>query len=367
MTPTLEALVQALLDEGFALRPYTPGVVAGATPAPFGVLYPPAYAASVPGLHDRVELSPVARHPPAAPVGVRATAVFLTARSVRGEASEGRIDLAWHALSALKAATIAVPFAGGALRAYLEVSAAPLGHGLSRIDVCVCNTTELDCDHTPRPTPGGARRAALRRSLLSTQVVVELDGATFVSPMRREGELGQLVAGCRNVNTWPVLASPRDDVVLGASVFLPDHPRLPGPRGPAATELAALADTSPPAPRAADGHPPEPEPATGAAVGPGPAAPIDGAALGEMPGESAVVVDGATFHRGGKVRLCPQRDDPFDRILDGRHATVERIFLDFDDRVYFGVTVDDDPARDLFRETGRLLFFFADEVEVISP
>ena len=36
----------------------------------------------------------------------------------------------------------------------------------------------------------------------------------------------------RSVNTWPVLATPEDDVMLGAAIVLPDHPRLaPESRG----------------------------------------------------------------------------------------------------------------------------------------
>jgi hypothetical protein len=31
------------------------------------------------------------------------------------------------------------------------------------------------------------------------------------------------------------------------------------------------------------------------------------------------------------------------------------------------VTIDDDPGRDLMRETNRFLFFFAPEVEVVEP
>ena len=31
---------------------------------------------------------------------------------------------------------------------------------------------------------------------------------------------------CRSVNTWPVLASEADDVMLGAAIVLPDHPSL---------------------------------------------------------------------------------------------------------------------------------------------
>ena len=50
-------------------------------------------------------------------------------------------------------------------------------------------------------------------------------------------------------------------------------------------------------------------------------------------------------------------------MLDGRTATVERIYLDYDGRAYLGVTIDDDPMQEVLRESGRYLFFFADEVE----
>ena len=45
MDPHLEALVTSLLYEGYALYPYTPGATKNATPTPFGIVYPPAYAA----------------------------------------------------------------------------------------------------------------------------------------------------------------------------------------------------------------------------------------------------------------------------------------------------------------------------------
>jgi hypothetical protein len=84
----------------------------------------------------------------------------------------------------------------------------------------------------------------------------------------------------------------------------------------------------------------------------------------EIPGEPEATVDGTTYRLGDTVTLRPVgRSDPYDRILDGRQATVERIFLDYDDRLYFGVTVDDDPGQQLMRETGRFLFFFAGELE----
>ena len=53
-------------------------------------------------------------------------------------------------------------------------------------------------------------------------------------------------------------------------------------------------------------------------------------------------------------------------MLDGRAATIERILIDYDGKTHLGVTVDGDPGQELMRDTGRLLFFFAPEVEVIE-
>ncbi len=86
----------------------------------------------------------------------------------------------------------------------------------------------------------------------------------------------------------------------------------------------------------------------------------------DVPGEERATVDGVTFERGAKLVLRPGTDrDVYDKMLDGREATIERIYLDYDDRVYLGVTVDDDPGQDVMRESGRYLFFFANEVEVL--
>jgi hypothetical protein len=87
--------------------------------------------------------------------------------------------------------------------------------------------------------------------------------------------------------------------------------------------------------------------------------------LPDLSGEEAATVAGVTYHRGDKVRLRPGTDgNPFDRMLEGRRATIERILWDVDDRLHLAVTVDDDPGQDLLRETGRFLFFFPNEVEV---
>ncbi|MGZ4306367.1 MAG: hypothetical protein ACXVEW_09870, partial [Solirubrobacteraceae bacterium] len=84
-------------------------------------------------------------------------------------------------------------------------------------------------------------------------------------------------------------------------------------------------------------------------------------------GEESADVDGVTFRRGAAVVIRPGPDaDLHARMLDGRTATIERIFTDYDGRTHLGVTIDDDPGQELMRETGRYLFFFAEEVEVMD-
>ena len=83
----------------------------------------------------------------------------------------------------------------------------------------------------------------------------------------------------------------------------------------------------------------------------------------EIKGERQLTVDGIRYALGDTVTLRPGVDrDPYDRMLDGRRATIERIYIDSDDRVQLAVTVNDVPGHELLRETGRYLFFFAHEV-----
>ena len=71
-------------------------------------------------------------------------------------------------------------------------------------------------------------------------------------------------------------------------------------------------------------------------------------------GESEAFVDGVAVRRGDKLALrLGDRTDPYDRMLDGRTTTLERIYVDYDGKTYFGVTVDSDPMQEVLRESGR--------------
>ena len=242
------------------------------------------------------------------------------------------------------------------------------------------------------------RGEALRHSLISTHPLLEVEGGRFVSPLEREGPRARPLCE-RAGQHLSRAAGRRDAAVLGAAIVLPDHPELaPESLGnlfdnteieealllhvhaltddereeiagqdPAVREMIERAEsttgdeilglhgrltyTEPEAGEApSNGRPPTPPPG-----------------LDEIQGEREVGGRGERSGSGDKIVLRPGTEgDVYDKILHGRTATVERIYRGYDERIYLGVTVDDDPGQELLRETGRFLFFFADEVEPVA-
>jgi hypothetical protein len=396
----LDQLVASLLYEGYALYPYTPGATKNATPTPFGIVYPPAYAERLPTAFDHLRLECVLAADEGAEL--EGEVRFLQVAGERHQAVERRLELPRTPLAELIGVGVGQEFelegdraVRGRVRMRAEASPEP---GLTLVRVCVHNTTELD------PTEAEAldRPGALRASLLSTHVVIEVTAGRFVSPLERDGPAAQ---ACRNVNTWPVLAAPDDDAILAAPIVLPDHPRIApeslgnlfdnteieealllhvqalsddereqvAAQDPAVREMLERAGAATPerfaalhgrlehAPPAESGppsdHAPQQRRDPGYASEPG----------HPNPGEQTLEIDGVRFHKGGKVVLRPGTDrDVYDRMLDGRRATIERLYIDYEDGAHIAVTVDDDPAQELFRETGRYLFFKAGELEAVG-
>jgi hypothetical protein len=356
MTDALETLVATLLHEGYALYPYTPGATKNATPTPFGIVYPPACADGA-ARFDRARMQGIAIAPGEAVLAGEIR--FLQGGGDGHRAVERRLAVAGRSLAKLAAGAVVEHFDLSGLAGRLRMSARADGEGRWRVALCVHNTTEV---------PAGVDRgAALGSSLLSTHPLLRLTAGRFVSPLEAQD--------CDSVNTFPVLATAEDDVLLGATIVLPDHPRIaPESRGDLfdGTEIEealllhvlALSEGERAAIAAHD-------PAVRAMIERAAAAtPEDIVALhgrtvlSDPPGEREVEVEGVTYRVGDKVRLrLGDRPDPYDRMLDGRVATLERILYDYDDKLYFGVTIDDDPGQELMRETGRLHFFFTGELE----
>ncbi len=86
------------------------------------------------------------------------------------------------------------------------------------------------------------------------------------------------------------------------------------------------------------------------------------------PGDVVKIVDGILYSKGDKVRLTlgKRRSDASDTLIDGRIATIEIIYTDYDDNIHFAVTLDDDPAQEMQRDLGMYRFFSPDEIEHIK-
>jgi hypothetical protein len=209
-------LVDTLLYEGYALYPYTPGATKNATPTPFGILYPPAYAAGLDTTFDHLELRCVVEGEGEIGAEVR----FLAPSGERHRAEPRRIEGAGE-------------FEVDGLYVRTRLETAPLDGGRRLVSFRVENRTESD--------PELDRAGAIARSLISTHPVLRVtppEGSRPRTPAPPGRSLtlprfiSQLDAPCDSVNTWPVLASPADDVMLGAAIVLPDHPQIaPESRG----------------------------------------------------------------------------------------------------------------------------------------
>ncbi len=346
----IEELVDSLLFEGYALYPYTPGAGKNATPTPFGIVYPVGYEYGFDHLQMQCH---VRGDQPEVEVDVR----FLQASGERHQAVAQRVGVG----------EIDLP----PLQGEVSLDTEELEPGLHRVTLRIANLTAF---------VGGTRAEALEHSLISTHPLLRVRGGRFVSPLE--------TPACVNVNTWPVLADDEDSAMLGAAIVLPDHPQLaPESRGSLfdSTEIEealllhvhVLSDAEreeiaagDPAVRAmvdrALASTPEDIVRLHGLMRPVEQPPVPPRPRAEPAGERETTIRGVAAHPGDKVVLrLPDRVDTYDQMLNGRMATLERIYLGYDDRAYLGVTIDDDPGQLLMRETGRFHFFFEDEIELM--
>ncbi|HSE71183.1 MAG TPA: hypothetical protein VLA97_10535, partial [Nocardioidaceae bacterium] len=260
-------------------------------------------------------------------------------------------------------------------------------------------------NRTGGPTePGTGRAHWLRRALVACHLLMQVEGAGFVSLLDPPEWARGFVDGCVNEGLFPVLGAPAGDrgVVLSSPIILYDHPEI-APESASTffdsleiDELLSLRtmtltederrEVRGTDPRAAglldevDAMPPDlwerlhgtvryleamtAPPATPEPVeqppwwDPGVDASVD-------PDRDSVQVGQVEVCRGSRVVLRPggRRADAYDLFLAGRPATVAGVFTDVDGAVHLAVTLDDDPGADLKLAHGRYLYFAPDEVE----
>jgi hypothetical protein len=332
------------------------------------------------------------------------------------EGVEREVDFAL-ALDPIASASIAVPFefsrsasveeigdAGGELAARILREQSALS-GVIRIDAepipgpySLVKVRLREENLTPCTAPDAAREQALTGFFVGAHLLLGVEGGAFVSLADPPQWAAQAAQSCNNVRTWPVMAGEAGErnLVLSSPIILEDYPRV-APESPAdlfdATEIdeiltlrtMTLTDEEKREARATDPRaaaiidhvenmPPEMLDRLHGAIrclreagGEQPAAPWwdPGADASVRPEVDSVEVGGIALARGSRVRLRPrmQRADAQDMFLDGRIARVEGVFRDVEDKNYLAVTLEDDPAAELYQWHGRFLYFQPDEVE----
>ncbi|MBO0688146.1 MAG: hypothetical protein J2P40_01045 [Candidatus Dormibacteraeota bacterium] len=236
-TDRVEAIVRAVLYEGYLLYPYTRTAAKNQVRWTFGGVYPPAWAADPSTMQTECLVVP----DPECHLQVQVRCLQLVRRTGGGEpawqeAVERTAVDRWYPLPDLagdgKAEPVHLPgghSAGGdgvdrvwrSITGHVRCRAVQMGDRAHRLTVGIENTT-------PAPPEGLDRDAALLRTLVSTHTILRVRGGAFVSQTDPPAHLREAAAFCDNRGTWPVLAGEpgAQDTVLSSPIILEDHPRV---------------------------------------------------------------------------------------------------------------------------------------------
>lgn len=235
----VDEIANAVLYEGYLLYPYRASAVKNRQRWNFGILYPRAFAEAQPGA-DRWNTQTeclVTSLAPAAALHVTARFLHLIDRSDGWqEATERDAPIRNLSLTELAQRPARHAFYFPASRetdqrfvrtrepidGMIEVQAAQLANGLFKVRVDVSNTTLLD------EAKLFSRERALARSLASAHVILELEGANFISLLDPPDEYRVAAAQCRNLGTYPVLVGDegQHDAMLSSPIILYDYPQI---------------------------------------------------------------------------------------------------------------------------------------------
>jgi hypothetical protein len=240
----------------------------------------------------------------------------------------------------------------------LSIAAVAIGDGALKLTIVVENMTDID--------RLASRGEALRQSFAAAHVVVHARGGELVSLLDPPDALRAASTRCENVGAWPVLVGREGahDTMLASPIILYDYPRVadesPGDLfdGTEIDEILSLriltlTDEEKREARALD-------PRARALIDRTEA--LDANSLARLHG---AVRSHESIDVGDHVRIAPRRRaDIFDIALAGRAATVVSVEQDFEGRVLYALTVDDDPGADLGADgqPGHRFFFGRDEI-----
>jgi hydrogenase maturation protease len=242
----VDQLVQALMYEGYLLYPYRP-CVKNRQRWTFGGLYPQSYA----GAHGeaaeaqaeclvhgsrrarfdvQVRFLHLEQSVPGPDAGSWQESVERTVRVPGSEIERLLARARRHTFAYGASCTVAAPPTDAgevlvrhqqALVGSVALRALVVEPDLFRITVQVRNDTPLE-------DPLVDRAGALLSSLVSTHLVLGVEGAEFVSLLEPPERWRAAAAACRNHGVWPVLVgkAPEHDTMLASPIILYDYPQI---------------------------------------------------------------------------------------------------------------------------------------------
>jgi hydrogenase maturation protease len=292
----IEAIVNAVLYEGYILYPYRASSVKNRRRWTFGSVYPceftedensaasmqteclvcgqpeTAIEAHVRFLHlIRREIGSLPEPLTGLPDSGELAYSNVAALKIGGktfhaweEAAERDIAVPAMAIADLTAAAMRIPFAFAGARAReplrgedgrvsgvlirtsadiageITIAACEVAAGVFRLTLRVENLTPM-----PPSSDGGRRADAQMRAFASTHMILGVRDGAFISLMDPPEALKDAAAACKNEGTWPVLAGEEGTAgtILSSPIILYDHPQV-APESPGdlfdATEIDEL-------------------------------------------------------------------------------------------------------------------------------
>jgi hypothetical protein len=268
----VEQIAEAVLYEGYMLYPYRPSSVKNQQRWTFGVLYPPSWCDHQFGA-DRSSMqtecllkagestrltikvrflhivqrsiaklvSDLSAHPTLEPVD----RLELVDRVYQPWQEAVERELSYIGLDPSDFATMSpllfVFPAGKSIEYLRDEQGKPMGaiirewkalngsveiRSLGSHDDVVRITVQVENLNSNTASSSGARESILLDSLVSAHTILGVDDGEFLSLLEPPAGFEDEAAQCRNVGTWPVLATDNNDAILSSPIILYDHPQI---------------------------------------------------------------------------------------------------------------------------------------------
>jgi hydrogenase maturation protease len=351
---SVDPIARAILYEGYLLYPYRKTSLKNARPCPFGSLYPKEYSLA------NGECEPWSMQTECLIRGDEHTVIQGMVRFLHEYGPDGALErevvLQDCVLGNLNTRTD-FTFRGyhGSLHGSADLAIERLSPSVFNLRVRIENVTASD-----RAGP----------AMLATHLLLGVRGGRLMSLIDPPEDARELAANCRNRGAWPVLVGDPElcDMMLAAPIILYDFPQI-APESPGnyfdGTEIDELLTLRVQTLTDAEKQAMRQDERTRAIL-----ERTENLAEDQLRAMHGTIRTSPIAKRHyaprDRVRLRPRgRADILDLALDGRSATIASVEQDFEGRILYTVTLDDDPGQDLGKDgkPGHRFFFRGEELE----